>query len=65
MAWNESYIPYKSTIKQSAKTIELQIVCDASAKSKNTSPSTNECQKVGSWPTIAKRFLGMYLQDVD
>ena len=43
----EFYLPHKPVIRQSAESIKLRIVFDASARENNRSPSLNDVIKVG------------------
>ena len=42
------YLPHKPVIKQSADTIKVRIVVDASAKENSKAPSLNECLHVST-----------------
>ena len=64
----EFYIPHKAVVKNSAESMKLRIVYDASAKESRTSPSLNDCLNPGPslqnhlWSILVRsRFLPVLL----
>lgn len=43
----EFYIPHKPVVRESAESIKLRVVYDASARASENSPSLNECLNPG------------------
>ena len=41
------YIPHKAVVREQAKSTNLRIVCDASARASSESPSLSDCLEVG------------------